>query len=69
MQTILFIFTFIFGTLRLLTFTKLFNMHLSGFIEVVLPNDRDFWKYVDYLIFYGSIGYQIWFWFKHFNII
>jgi hypothetical protein len=57
--------TFIFGVIRLLTFTKLFKVHLTGLIMVLIPYDGEdfkFLNYLDWLIFYFSLCFQAWFW-------
>lgn len=62
-QQLLFAFTFLFGVLSLLTNTKLFNTRIDGFFDTFswykLPS---FLKYLDILIFTGSLLYQINYW-------
>lgn len=66
MQTFLLVFTFVFGVLRLLTYTQLFKVNLVGIIEIIFPVSdhpiRKFFDWLDYLIFYGSLMYQAWYW-------
>jgi len=67
METILFTVSFVFGTLRLLTFTKLFEKNLIGIINVILPYKEGasgfttFLAYLDYLIFYACLLIQVYF--------
>jgi len=74
-QEILFIITFFLGIIRLITYTPLFNFHFEPKIfKTLIDFSRiidytRFWDGIDNLIFYFSIGYQIWFWFSKFNII
>lgn len=61
METILFIFTSVFGTLKLLSFTKLFDITLAGVFSIIIPVKNKVLKYFDCLIFYAALGYQIYF--------
>lgn len=75
MQEILFIITFFLGVVRLISYTPLFSFKFEpvifkSFIDFSRTIDYTrFWRELDNLIFYFSIGYQIWFWFSKFNII
>ncbi len=74
--TILFIISFIFGTLRLLTFTKIFNSRIPFFLDSIfhyIAQEQSlirgilFW--IDIVLFYGFLGYQVYFWFNYFQIL
>lgn len=60
--------TFVYGVLRLLTYTKLFKTNLTGIIESVLPYDEDnnnlnnFFHTLSTWFFYFSLVYQSWYW-------
>lgn len=67
METVLLSITFVFGVLRLLTFTPVFQKNLSGIIEVILPIGdyhpiSKFLDWFEYIIFYFSLCYQAWYW-------
>lgn len=63
LSIILFVLTFVFGVLRFLTWTKLFEESLLGFIKTISPFHLiEFWQYLDKLIFYFSLCYQTYFW-------
>jgi len=59
--------TFVYGVIRLLTFTKLFDKHLTTIIESVLPYSGKHWiarlfAWLDNLFFYFSLVFQAWYW-------
>lgn len=54
-------FTFVYGTLRLITLTKLFSYLIQGFFEGFAIN-RNFFKYLDVLIFMSSLIVQSHYW-------
>lgn len=61
--------TFVYGVLRLLTFTKLFDARLVGILESVFPENnsrktlfRGFVKWIDILFLYFSLVFQAWYW-------
>jgi len=60
--------TFVYGVVRLITFTKIFNSQLVGIIESVFtkPNtEKPFGMFLiilDYIFFYFSLCFQSWFW-------
>lgn len=59
--------TFVYGVLRLLTLTKLFDAKLVGVIESILPlqNKTVFagiCTWLDCLAFYFSLVFQAWYW-------
>jgi hypothetical protein len=63
METFLFIFTFIFGVLTLITYTKIFNREISGFFDTIYWRKLHFFfKWLDVMIFLFSLGYQINYW-------
>jgi hypothetical protein len=69
-MTILFVFTFVFGALRLISFTKLFEYKIESFIQAISPFKlNEFWAYLNKLVFFGCLCYQTYFWFSIFNII
>jgi hypothetical protein len=64
LQNFLFIFTFNFGVIQLITYTKLFDTKLNGFFNTTYWKELPpFFKWLDVIIFLFSIGYQINFWF------
>lgn len=54
--------TFVFGVVRLISFTKIFDKDLVGIIKTIIPINRILYEYLDYLIFYGSLCFQAWYW-------
>jgi hypothetical protein len=69
-QEFLFSFTFVFGVLYLLSYTKLFTKNFETFTEaLVYCKLQPFWTLVGYWIFYSSLFYQSLFWAKFLNII
>jgi len=54
--------TFVFGVVRLITFTRVFEKDLVGIIKTILPINHILIQYLDYLIFYGSLCFQAWYW-------
>lgn len=56
--------TMVFGIVRLLSFTKLFDVRLIGMLEVLIPHieKSKFFVWLDYLIFYGSLCFQAYYW-------
>lgn len=70
-NTILFTFTFIFGTLRLLSYTQIFKASFPGILDLLVPVKlSNFIKWLDnVIIFYACIAYQVWFWFSFLKII
>jgi len=66
--TFLLIVTFVYGVLRLLTHTKLFDKHLVGIVESVLPLTnsaswvQSFAHWLSTLFFYFSLCFQAWYW-------
>lgn len=70
METILFILTFVFGTLRLLMFTKLSESRLIGILSLIFNKKRNkFINYLDVIIFYASLYYQVYFFGQLLNLI
>ena len=66
----LFSFTFVFGVIYLLSYTRLFTKSLETFTEaLVYITPHPFWGLLGYWIFYSSLFYQSFFWAKFFNII
>lgn len=60
---LLFIITFIFGVIQLLTWTKIFSREINGFFETLYwKNIPVFLKWLDIIIFLISLGYQINYW-------
>jgi len=60
---LLFILTFIFGVIQLLTYTKLFGREINGFFETLYWGKIPFFlKWLDVIIFLMSLGYQINYW-------
>ena len=69
-QEFLFSFTFVFGVIYLLTYTKLFTKSLETFTEALLyVKPHPFITLLGYWVFYCSLFYQSYFWAKFFNII
>jgi len=67
--------TFVFGVLRLLTNTKVFDMRLIGILETIftVQSTKHIFgilvKYLDNIIFYGSLAFQAWYWlFRHVSL-
>lgn len=54
--------TFVFGVVRLLTYTKLFKNELVGIIQIIIPHESKFLTYLDYLLFYFSLCFQASYW-------
>ena len=69
LQEFLFSFTFVFGTLYLITLTQLFTNHLETFTEGFTIKTPKWLKLVGYWGFYLSLFYQSFFWAKFFNIL
>jgi len=70
MEALVFAFTFLFGVLRLITFIKVFDATISTFFGGLfgVTNSRHtviggILVWTDNAIFYGSLFYQIWFWY------
>lgn len=66
-QQILLSLTFVFGVLRLFTFTKLFNITITGVLESIFPSKKDSWfqgmlLLIGQWFFYFSLIYQSWYW-------
>lgn len=53
--------TFVFGTLRLITLTKLFDAQLNNVFESYSFNAK-FWKILDIFIFQFSLCFQSYYW-------
>jgi hypothetical protein len=65
---LLLVITFVFGVVKLISHTKLFDNHLVGIIHMFSPTEEmhNFFHYLDILFFYFSIAFQSWFWiFRH----
>lgn len=63
MEKLLFGFTFLFGLIRLLTWTKIFDTRIGGIIDTFTRVELTlFWSTVDYIIFFGSLIYQTIYW-------
>lgn len=66
--TILLALTFVYGVVRLLTHTKLFNKNLVGIIESVFPlknakkGVQGFAHWLSTVFFYYSLCFQAWYW-------
>lgn len=66
--TILLVLTFVFGVLRLLTHTKLFDQSLVGIFEALIPLNnakpivRSFFHWLSTVFFYFSLCFQTWYW-------
>jgi hypothetical protein len=54
--------TFVFGTLRFLTLTKVFDTQLQGLFKSYVLNNK-FWNILDVLIFHFSLVFQAYYWF------
>ena len=59
--------TFVYGVIRLFTFTKLFNKTLVGLIESIIPTKPGtifggLCIWIDMLFFYFSLIFQVWYW-------
>lgn len=59
--------TFVYGVLRLLTFTKLFDIRLTGILESIVPIDEDsgwhgIFNVLGIWFFYFSLVFQTWYW-------
>lgn len=65
-QQILLSLTFVFGVLRLISFTKLFNISLSDIFHSIFPETKTAFNGIGTLIglwfFYFSLCYQSWYW-------
>lgn len=64
---ILLVLTFVYGVLKLLTHTKIFNKNLVGVLESILIMRQSSWYYglvlwLDMLFFYFSLCYQAYYW-------
>ena len=63
---ILLVITFVYGTLRLLSHTKIFDTHLMGITESIIPswNGKRMRLFIvlDMWSFYFSLGFQAWYW-------
>lgn len=64
---ILLVLTFVYGVLKLLTHTKIFNRNLVGILESILIMRQSSWYYglvlwLDMLFFYFSLCYQAYYW-------
>lgn len=63
---ILLVITFVYGALRLLTHTKIFDTHLTGITESIIPswNGRRMRLFIvlDIWFFYFSLAFQAWYW-------
>lgn len=64
---ILLVLTFVYGVLKLLTHTKIFNKNLVGVLESILIMRESSWYYglvlwLDMLFFYFSLCYQAYYW-------
>ena len=75
-MTILFIVSFVWGTLKLITHLKIFGMSLSfplsGLIGLSSWREstiRGLMTLIDIWGFYAMLCYQAYFWFSYFNII
>lgn len=75
MKDLLFVITFLFGIISLLTRIKIFDRFIIGPFESIFPTqvdtrniERNFrfrlTQYLDNFVFLFSLGYQIYFWFK-----
>jgi|GEM_PF-7081759 len=65
----LFVLTFVFGTIALISQTKLFDADIKGILDVVFAIElwkntkfKIFMKYMDRLILYYCIMYQVYWW-------
>ena len=68
-MNILLALTFVYGVLRLLTYTKIFDRTLVGVFASIIPNfnpkDSTFeaiLNWLDVLTFYGALTFQAWYW-------
>ncbi len=66
---ILFVLTFVYGVLNLITKTKLFDYNLSGLLNSFFGRNEKRPQFIRNLIivldtwfFYFSLCYQVWFW-------
>ena len=64
---ILLVLTFVYGVLRLLTHTKIFNTNIVGILESIFGSRKYAWYYglflwIDMVFFYFSLCYQSYFW-------
>lgn len=53
--------TFVFGTLRFLTLTKVFDTQLQSLFKSYVLNNK-FWNILDVLIFHFSLVFQAYYW-------
>lgn len=62
-QQFLFSFTFLFGVLAFLTYTKLFDKKINGFFHTIYwKNEHIFFEWLDIIILIFSLLYQINYW-------
>ena len=62
-HNILFTFTFIYGVLALLTYTKIFEKKITGCIDSLFWKELPlFFRWLDVVIFFGSLAYQVNYW-------
>ena len=55
--------TFVYGVLRFVSFTKLFDVRLSGLIDALYPKKLPvFWATLDAAFLYFSLCFQAWYW-------
>ena len=64
---ILLVLTFVYGVLKLLSHTKIFNTHLVGILRSIMPvNEKNsiygLITWIDILFFYFSLCYQSYYW-------
>jgi len=66
MEDILFVITFVFGTLKLLTRTRLFDIKFDSMVSALLAVQRESWftKWLDYAVYIASLGYQTMFFYQ-----
>lgn len=70
LSSIIFVITFVFGVLRFITLLKVFELSLSSLIGAISPFKLiEFWRYIDTLVFYFSLCYQVYFWASKFGVI
>lgn len=63
LQQFLLAFTFVYGIVALLTYTKIFEKAIGGFFDSLTVNKlKPFYQWLDMVIFISSLIYQSWYW-------
>ncbi len=71
LEEFLFSFTFVFGVVYLLSYTKLFDNGTARFFEALYKAESKprILNFIDCYLFYLSLFYQVLFWARYFNIL